>query len=344
MAFQTVHVIGAGILGLWQAYQLAKDGFRVRLYEKSSAPFAKSSSRLAGAMLAPFCESEAPEQHLIEPAVSSLTLWQDSPFPISQNGTLVVCAPRDRSELAAFSKRTLGHQWVERSEIATLEPDLVDQFDQGLYFKDEAHLAPRPVMQALLAALQNMGVDVQFGVSSGWSRADFVVDCRGMGARSDLANIGATKAATDRANLRPVRGEMMVVDLPGLQLTRPVRLLHPRMPCYIVPWPDGRYMIGATVFESDDDGPVSVRSALELLGAAFAVTPRFGEAKILEFSAGARPSLPDNLPKIFIDGRTIFVNGAYRHGFLLAPLLARHVSDYLTDGKIEGMFFDASGD
>ena len=51
MGFETINVVGAGILGLWQAYQLAKDGFRVRLYEISKTPFRNSSSWLAGAML-----------------------------------------------------------------------------------------------------------------------------------------------------------------------------------------------------------------------------------------------------------------------------------------------------
>ena len=32
-------------------------------------------------------------------------------------------------------------------------------------------------------------------------------------------------------------------------------------------------------------------------------------------------------------GERIYVNGAYRHGFLLAPVLARAVADYLADGS-----------
>jgi glycine oxidase len=33
-------------------------------------------------------------------------------------------------------------------------------------------------------------------------------------------------------------------------------------------------------------------------------------------------------------GRRIFVNGAYRHGFLLAPVLAAAVRDYLEAGRV----------
>ena len=60
-------------------------------------------------------------------------------------------------------------------------------------------------------------------------------------------------------------------------------------------------MIGATTIEAEDDG-VSVRSALELLSAAYAVHPAFAEARIVEIGAGLRPAFPDNLPRIRIDG------------------------------------------
>ena len=72
--------------------------------------------------------------------------------------------------------------------------------------------------------------------------------------------------------------------------------------------------------------PVTVRSALELLGSAYALHPAFGEAQIVELGAGVRPAFADNVPKIVVRGRTIHVNGLYRHGFLLAPVLAELVA------------------
>ena len=89
---------------------------------------------------------------------------------------------------------------------------------------------------------------------------------------------------------------MIVVETTEIALSRPVRLLHPRWPLYIVPRDDNRFMIGATTIESEDRG-VSVRSALELLSAAYAVHPAFGEARIVEIGAGLRPAFPDNLPR-----------------------------------------------
>jgi glycine oxidase len=78
-----------------------------------------------------------------------------------------------------------------------------------------------------------------------------------------------------------------------------------------------------------------VRSALELLGAAYTVHPAFGEARIVEFGSGLRPAFPDNLPRISVEQERIIVNGLYRHGFLLAPALAELTLGYVARGVID---------
>jgi glycine oxidase len=122
-------------------------------------------------------------------------------------------------------------------------------------------------------------------------------------------------------------------------LTRPLRLLHPRFPLYIVPWGDGLYMIGATVIESEETGPITVRSALDLLSAAYAVEPAFAEAEIVRQGAGARPAFPDNRPRIIARKGYIYVNGLYRHGFLLAPVLAELVATFSDSGATDPEVF-----
>jgi glycine oxidase len=114
-----------------------------------------------------------------------------------------------------------------------------------------------------------------------------------------------------------------------VSLARPVRLLHPRLPLYVVPRGDGLFMIGATMIESEARGGVAVRSAVELLNAAYTLHPAFAEAEIVEMEADLRPALPDNLPTVRQIGRTWFVNGLFRHGFLLAPAFAQRVADAL---------------
>jgi glycine oxidase len=92
-------------------------------------------------------------------------------------------------------------------------------------------------------------------------------------------------------------------------------------------------MIGATSIESEDYG-VSVRSVLELLTAAYSIDPAFAEARVVEIGSGLRPAFPDNLPRIVIDKNVVSVNGLYRHGFLLSPVLAQLTLAYVRRGEI----------
>ena len=170
-------------------------------------------------------------------------------------------------------------------------------------------------MSALTERLRAKGGEIRFGVDGetlGDSEA--VIDCRGWAARKALSQ------------LRGVRGEMMRIRSREVTLTRAVRFLHPRIPLYIVPRANNEFMIGATMIESAEKGAVSVRSAIELLSAAYALHPAFGEAEILEMSADVRPAYPDNEPHIEERGNRIFVNGFYRHGFLLAPAFAERAA------------------
>lgn len=328
MTARSVIVVGAGILGVWQALTLARAGHRVRLIEASARPFDSSASIYAGAMLAPYCEGEAAPPVVRDQGRAGLQLWRES-FPHLINaGSLVVAGARDLGELKRFERLTEGHELIDEARLASLEPDLSGRFGAALFFADEAHMATPAALEFLLGEARRGGAEVTLGAR--WSEDDatenaVVVDCRGLAARPLLPS------------LRGVRGERLLIRSHDIRLARPVRLLHPRHPIYVVPWSDGRYVVGATVLESEDDGPASVRSALELLGAAYALHPGFGEAEILDVGAGVRPAFPDNVPRAIIrdGGRHILVNGAYRHGFLLAPVLAKAVADYLATGSTD---------
>src|SRR5947209_1749836 len=135
----------------------------------------------------------------------------------------------------------------------------------------------------------------------------------------------------------PFNGSLVVAhsrDRGDVERSRPLRLIHPRWPLYVIPREDNLFMLGATSIEAEDTG-VSLRSALELLGAAYAVHPAFAEARIVEFGSGLRPAFPDNLPRIAIDHNRIAVNGLYRHGFLIAPALAELTLAYVERGQID---------
>ena len=188
-------------------------------------------------------------------------------------------------------------------------------FQRGLYLPNEGWLDNR----ALLDALASRCGRIRFNdpVDPNALQADVVIDCRGVGA--------------GLPGLRGVRGgEAIRVHAPEVELTRPVRLMHPRYQLYAAPRPGREYVIGATQIESDSTRAVTVRSALELLSAAFALHAGFAEAEILELCTGLRPAFPDNLPRVAWDGGVLRVNGLYRHGFLIAPVLVEQVIAELT--------------
>jgi glycine oxidase len=120
---------------------------------------------------------------------------------------------------------------------------------------------------------------------------------------------------------------MLYLDTQDVALARPVRLLHPRFPVYIVPRGDGLFMVGATMIETEHGGPISARSMMELLNAAYAVHPAFADAAVVEAGVGIRPAFADNFPRVSREADAVVLNGLYRHGFLLAPAMAKEAVD-----------------
>jgi len=313
-----VLVRGAGVAGLTAAHELAAGGAAVTLVETGDA-VGRGASWFAGGMLAPDCEAEMAEESVSRLGREALPWWRDRfPALTSQNGTLVVAPSRDSAELDRFAARTSGHVPLDAEGIAALEPDLAGRFRRALFFPEEGHLDPRAVMEELHRRLLAMGVRIAIGPAAAEEATgrDFqvTVDCTGI-----------ARAPHDAA-LRGVRGEMLYLRTGDVGLSRSIRLLHPRIPVYVVPRGDGRFMVGATMIESLADGPITARSTMELLNAAYALHPAFGEAEIVETGVGVRPAYPDNLPRAVWAGDEIVINGLYRHGFLLSPALARQAA------------------
>jgi glycine oxidase len=320
-----VSIIGAGIAGAWQALLFARAGHAVTLHERSDETLMLATSHWAGGMLAPYCESEVAEPIISRLGLTSLEIWRrelpDTPF----NGSLVVAHARERSDFEQFARRTSEYQRLDAKGLAELEPALEGRFREALFYPAEGHVEPRRVLPKLHERIIEAGGVIKFNseVKSG-DLDGLVIDCRGIAAR-DV-----------EPDLRAVKGEMIVIESSEVTLSRPVRLMHPRWPLYVIPREDNLFMLGATSIETEGWG-VSVRSALELLGAAYTVHPAFGEARIVEFGSGERPAYPDNLPRITIGRRNneIHVNGLYRHGFLIAPALAQATLNYVQRGQID---------
>lgn len=344
-------VLGGGLCGRLIAWRLAGAGHRVALYERGDAAGSSSAAWVAAAMLAPLAEAAVAEPLIVELGAASLDEWPfilarlPEPVFFQRNGTLVVWHRADRAEASLFERRMRanapaalladgGLAVLDSQALAAAEPALAGRFGAGWLLPREGQLDNRQVLSALGAGLAARGVETHWNTSvddSALPPARVTIDCRGLGAKPALPA------------LRGIRGEVARVKAPGINLTRPVRLLHPRYPLYVAPKEDDVYVIGATEIEGEDQSPVSVRSALELLSAAFAVHPGFGEARILELNTQCRPTLPDHRPAIMWDGgRTLRVNGLYRHGYMIAPEVSRAAAD-LADALLTGKLKDPEG-
>jgi glycine oxidase len=340
-------VVGAGVLGRLLALRLAREGWRVSVFDRDDERGTASCTWTGAGMISPYCEREAAERLITDLGLYAMDLWPGlltslaAPVFYRELGSLVVAHPNDRDELERLRRRVMERairpdqmRVVQGDEVGDLEPELGGRFTSGLYFPFERNLDNRELLAALGTTLRHVGVATHYQTNvtqiepraittaQGIQRFDWVFDCRGLGAAQDLKD------------LRGVRGEILYLHAPDVHLRRPVRMMHPRYSIYMVPRARQTYLVGATMIESDDLGPITVRSALELLSAAYSVQPAFAEARLLETSAHARPAFPDHHPRFMVEDGLMRINGLFRHGFLISPALVDFVAGYFKTGEI----------
>jgi len=347
-----VAIAGAGLAGRLLAWRLSRLGFRVSLFDAAPPGDTRSASHVAAAMLAPLAERAAGGDEVVfGMARRAMALWpqwiaelqaqQAGTVYFRRDGTLVLAHPADGGTLAHFEARVRhglapSHldqvQPLDGPTLAALEPALAGRFQGGLLLTGEGQLANDELMAALRSALGPQdGVEWHEGepvlalqagsvrtASATWA-ADLVVDARGVGARGDWPG------------LRGVRGEVLVVECPGVTLQRPVRLMHPRYQLYIAPRPGHRFVVGATELESQDEGPATLRSVLELGSALYSLHPGFGEARVLSMAAALRPAFDDHRPALRVHQGVWQLNGLYRHGYLCGPALVDELVQILVN-------------
>ncbi len=345
-----IAIAGAGLLGRLLAWQLSQNGFDITVFDPAPGPQPRSDGKGAAAwtsagMLSPWAEYENGGEAVFQRGLASIPLWHDITARLSQNlgldqqllfkqnGSLLLAHPGDAgSAMRVWSRLPAQPAHAQSSPtpllnaqaLRELEPALAPHL-QGWHLPQEAHLTPHAVLQALhadakgvrwhwgqtVASVEPGCLQLQGGET--W-RGAWAIDTRGLGSRPALP-------------LRGVRGEIITLHAPGLALSRPVRLLHPRHRVYIVPRPGDQVVVGASEIESEDRSAVSLRSAVELMTAAHSVIPELAEARIIHLETNLRPALPDNQSKLHIEDGLLRINGLFRHGWLLAPSLAAEALD-----------------
>jgi glycine oxidase len=342
-----VVVVGAGIVGLACAWRAAQAGLSVLVLERGE-PGAESSGVAAG-MLAPVTEAIFGEEELLALNLAGAAEWpafaaelserSGIDLEYSQSGALLVAADRDDvAELRRLNElqRSLGLDavWMGGRECRRLEPALSPRVSGGVLAPADGSVDPRAAIAALLAVLEQQGVEVATGV-----------DVHGVedsaGRVTGLATSGGTVTAEhvvvaagawsgglheSAPEVRPVKGQ--IVRLRGAAVAQRV-VRTPR--CYVVCRPSGEIVIGATVEERGFDKTVTAGAVHRLLEAAWEVLPDLEERELVEVSAGLRPGTPGNRPVVGAAGPEglVWATGHYRNGVLLAPTTARTVVDLL---------------
>lgn len=340
-------IVGAGVVGSLMAWRLNQRGWRIDLFDRDEHP-SQNCSHAAAGLLDSVGALEDAEPLIHSLAAPSLDMWASivdtlsKPVFFQRRGTLALVHPNDREQLDQWQQRIrrlnpqAAMEWLRGESLRELEPEIDSRFQEGLYFPMEGNIDNRALLRALHLQLRHMGTQMHFGTpvlslsantvetSTAEHSYDQVVDCRGVKASAP--------------GLRGVRGELFIVRAPDVELHRPIRLLHPKHPIYVVPRPNHSYVIGATQIECEDYGPVTVRSALELLSAAYVIHSGFGEAEILESVTQCRPAFTDNQPRTFFREGVLHVNGLFRHGFLVSPKLTELACELLECGQLAPPF------
>jgi glycine oxidase len=359
---KSVGIVGAGLMGRILALRLADQGWQITLFDRDTPDGTRSCGYVGAGMLSPISELETADPLIARLGIESLPLWRQIVDRLEgsvfrqEAGTLVVAHAFDTPDLQRFSQQLQnrlnacqkprgahdgplsingeGIQWrLSPDALRALEPELSDRFSSGIFIPGEGQIDNRQLLNALRQMLEchpnvRWRSETPVGkiapnrihVNDEIHCFDWVADCRGLGANLDIPT------------LRGVRGELLRVHAPDVHIHRPIRLMHPRHPLYVVPRENHHFLIGATSIESEVFRPMTLQSAMELMSAAFTVHPGFAEATLEEMSVQCRPALPDNLPKIRYQPGFIGINGLYRHGFLISPRLAEIAAQAMESG------------
>jgi glycine oxidase len=364
-----VVVVGGGAIGLSCAWRAAQRGARVAVFDRSAPGW--GATRVAAGMLTPVGELTFGEPELLELTLAAARLYPDFVAELEaatgkgtgfeRLGALHVALDRDE---AAQLRRVhdlqrsleLEAEWLPPRRCRDLEPGLTPSFHGGVLASGEAAVDPRALTEALVAACAGEGVEIRAGCEvvggifegerlagvRAKHRADVakehytVTDSDGafLAEQVVLAN-GAWSGAAEwlpehaRPPVRPVKGQ--VLELRARSEEPPTRHILASERVYLVPRPDGRLIVGATVEEQGFDTAVTAGGVHELLREAYRLLPDVAEMELLDAIAGLRPGTPDNLPIVgpgAIDG-LLLATGHYRNGILLAPVAAETIAAHL---------------
>jgi glycine oxidase len=345
-----VLVVGGGIIGCAAAYELARAGCRVMVFERAT-PGAEASSAAAG-LLAPIDEST--ETNFARLALASWRLYRDVVRDLQERtgidveyvtrGTIYpTVAARKRRNVGQWADiAEFGVEMLDGEELRRREPALSPKIGHAIFVKGDHWLNNHRLVLAYAQAAAGAGVELRTGcsvsrvvVDGGRARAvvadgerfegDAVLLAAGAWTGELMAGLGAT------LRIEPRRGQMIALAHVPTVVTHCV---HGEV--YLVPRSSGELLIGATVERAGFQRAVTADGIAGLLRAAIELVPALGERPIARTWSGFRPWAPDSLPVLgpWPGVAGLFVaTGHFRNGILLAPITARLMTEWITGGQ-----------
>jgi glycine oxidase len=354
-------IVGGGVIGLSCAWRAARRGARVAVVERSHPP--AGATRVAAGMLAPVGELAFGEPELLKMTLAAAELYPNFVAELEaasgvstdyrRDGALHIALDRDEAaELRRVHQLQrllgLGAEWLPPRRCRQLEPGLTPSFNGGVHAPEEASVDPRALAAALLGALEaEDGVELLIGtgVEATLLDGERIAGVRTaagkeLWAATVILATGAWSAQADwlpdsaRPPVRPVKGQ--ILELRARDGAPPCQRIVASERVYLVPRPDGRLIVGATVEEQGFDTAVTAGGVHELLREAYHLLPEVAEMELVEATAGLRPGTPDNLPLIGASGvdGLLWATGHYRNGILLAPLTANMLVEELEGAPV----------
>jgi glycine oxidase len=341
-------VVGGGAIGLACAWRATRLGARVRVLERERA--GSGASGVAAGMLAPVGEATWGEEELLALARASAERWPAFAAELEAEAEAEVTYRRcgavhialDRDEAEALSRRLelmsslgLEAEALRPRAARELEPGIAPSCAAAVHVPGEAAIDPRTLVAALIAALDAHGGELRTDVEvveplfdgdrlAGVRTADgdeHRARCVVLAAGCWSGALGWLRGAA-RPPVRPVKGQVLTLRGSAAESVCSRMIATERV--YLVPRPDGRLVVGATVEEQGFDLRVTAGGVHELLREAYRALPEIAELELVETIAGMRPGTPDNAPLIgpgAYEG-LLLATGHYRNGILLAPVTA----------------------
>ncbi|MEO6212051.1 MAG: glycine oxidase ThiO [Vicinamibacterales bacterium] len=346
-----VAVAGGGIIGCAVAWELARRGVRVTVFEDRG--IAAGATFASAGVLAPYVEAHE-DGVLLELGVRSLGLYDtfvrdassDSGHGVEYARCGSVEIASDESEAAVLRKvvhlRPEQLRWLEGLEVAETDAALRPGYAGAALASCHGHVAADQLTNALAVAAQRHGaVVVPARVNSVQQRRGRpnVISVDGDGREFDWVVIacgswsGMVTVDDDPViPVFPVKGQLLRVRWSGPAVSRV--LWGPG--CYVVPRRGGYLLVGATVEDAGFDERTTDAAVNQLMSAVREMLPAAAGAELLEARAGLRPATPDGLPVIgasVSSERTLYATGHFRNGILLAPLTAVLLADLIVEGR-----------